>query len=369
MTGSFDVAVLGAGPAGRALAHRLSRRGLAVAVLDPAADRVWSPTYAAWADELPGWLATEAIATRFRPSVWARTRRLVDREYVVLDTAGLQRSLSLDGVTVLAQRATAVDGRRITLADATSVTADLVLDARGVRPAADLAQQTAFGLVLPRRDAEPALAGPWLMDWRPAADDAAPGAPSFLYAVPLNEQDLLVEETCLAGRPALTLGELERRLRTRLARHGLTTSGDERVERVRFAVEAPPVPGLGFGARGGLMHPASGYSVAVSLREADRVVEAVLAGTDPGRALWPRPARAVQRLRRAGLRTLLSLDAAGTRDFFEAFFALPVTLQRGYLTKRRHPELTLAAMTAMAARLPARLSATAVRSTVAELRD
>lgn len=364
--------MLGLGPAGRALTSRLAARGVDVLAVDPSPDRRWTPTYAAWVDELPSWLPAEVVATRFRPRVWARGEREVPRDYAVLSTGGLQDVLDVSGATVLPQLVRRVGGRTVWLSDGTQVVAEHVVDARGAGLHPDRAQQTAVGVVVPRQRAEQVLGGPWLMDWR-RDHDTPPGAPpTFLYAVPLDDQDTLLEETCLVGRPALGMRELRRRLESRLAGRGLTLSGYERTEHVRFSVEADPadeVRGgpLLFGSRGGLMHPATGYSVAVSLREVDRLVDAVAAGRDPRRALWPPAARVTQRLRQAGLRTLLALPPDGTPAFFDAFFDLPVELQRGYLSSRSAPQATMAAMVAMARHLPPRLTATAVRSTVSEL--
>ena len=47
---SGQVAVLGLGPAGRAAASRLTAASVEVVAVDPAPDRRWTPTYAAWAD-------------------------------------------------------------------------------------------------------------------------------------------------------------------------------------------------------------------------------------------------------------------------------------------------------------------------------
>ena len=152
--------------------------------------------------------------------------------------------------------------------------------------------------------------------------------------------------------------------------------GDEPVERVRFSVEAepraaqpsrrPPVDGpVPLGARAGVMHPATGYSVAVSLRLAEAVAQAVAAGgdaTDVWRALWPAPARRGQQLREMGLTTLLRLPPAGVEQFFAAFFALPPARQRAYLSERDDPTGTMAAMARMARTLPAGLTAVAVGS-------
>ncbi|MBA8794519.1 lycopene beta-cyclase [Friedmanniella endophytica] len=378
MTRHAQVVVLGLGPAGRSVAHRLATVGVPVVAVDPNPDRRWTPTYAAWEDELPDWLPPQVVATRTpRPHAWAGREHVLDRAYVVLDTVGLQKTLDVRAVDVVTATALRADAHTVELNTGETLTADLVLDARGSRPSTERAAQTAYGLVLPDERAA-AASGPWFMDWRAdhGAGDGAP--PSFLYAVPLGEGRTLLEETCLVGRPALGLGELQRRLERRLAARGVSLDGTERVERVRFSVEpdpeaarpareAPtdrPVP---LGARAGLMHPATGYSVALGLRLADELAGAVAAGRDVWSVLWPARARQVQRLREIGLTTLLRLPHAGVEQFFAAFFALPLDRQRAYLSERTDPAGTLAAMARMARTLPPGLTAVAVGSALPRL--
>lgn len=362
-----QVAVLGLGPAGRAVAHRLRTAGVDVVAVDRSPDRRWTPTYAAWADELPDWLPTEVRRTQTpRPRAWAVTEHTVPRTYVVLDTRGLQDTLTLDGVRVVTGSVADVDDHVVRLTDGSQVRADVVLDARGTRPHPSRAQQTAVGVVVSTARATP-IGGTWFMDWRRDNGTGPEDVPSFLYAVPLDAEHVLLEETCLVGRPALGLDELQRRLRTRLSGRGVRLSGDEPVERVRFCVEPGHRRGRGsggvaLGARGGLMHPATGYSVAVSLALADRLVAAVTSGRDVGRALWPPRARQTDRLRTMGLTTLLRLPPSGVEEFFAAFFALPASLQWAYVSDRDHPLATLAAMASMARTLPTGLTRIAVGS-------
>lgn len=137
------------------------------------------------------------------------------------------------------------------------------------------------------------------MDWR-QDNGADPSEPrSFLYAVPLSDDAVLLEETCLAGRPALDSTVLRDRLTHRLRSRGITLTGEERIERVRFPVHGGKPGRTTFGAAGGLLHPASGYSVATALRTADTL--------SAGDSIWPHSARAVHALRLAGLRVLLAL--------------------------------------------------------------
>ncbi|SDE62464.1 lycopene cyclase family protein [Rhodococcus tukisamuensis] len=365
-----DLAVVGLGPAGRALAHRAAAAGLDVVAVDPRPARPWTPTYAAWLDELPAWLGPSVVRARVdRPRVWARREHTLDRPYCVLDNEALRAALDLGGTRVLAGTAATVTAHAVTLRDGTEVRATRVLDARGLHPGPALAEQTAYGVVVDAAAAAPALGGgpAWFMDWRPDNGAAADAPPSFLYAVPLGTDRVLLEETCLVGRPGLSLGVLRGRLETRLRSRGVEPPVDAVQERVRFPVQAPrpgrPGQGApGFGARGGLVHPGTGYSVAASLGAADVVARAVAEGRDPDAALWPARARAVRALREVGLRSLLRLEPEATAGFFEAFFALDPGRQHAYLSGRDDPLAVAGAMWALFRRAPGPVRRTLVRS-------
>ena len=353
----YDVAIAGLGPAGRALAHRCAVHGLRVLAIDPHPDRAWAPTYGAWTDELPSWLPDVAAARVAEPAAFTVRLHRLAREYQVFDNAALRPALNLTGVTV---RAAHLDGLG-PLADQ----ARIVIDARGAIGGA--AEHTAYGLVLPRSVAAPALDGAaaWFMDWR-ADNGTAPGdPPSFLYAVPTGPDTMLLEETCLVGRPALDLSILADRLTTRLAARGVAGS-DGRVERVRFPVDAPRRRGA-FGARGGFVHPGTGYSVAAALAAADPVAAALAQSratdrTLVDRALWSYRARAVHRLRRLGLRSLLELAPEQVVPFFAAFLDLPIARQRAYLSGRHDLVGVLTAMVTLARSLPPDLLRVLARS-------
>ncbi|MGW5381598.1 lycopene cyclase family protein [Nocardia sp. NPDC003963] len=337
-----DIAICGLGPAGRALAHRCLAHGMSVLVVDPNPGRRWRATYAAWSDELPAWLDPAVIAaTVAEPRAHGLREHIISRPYSVLDTALLQQSLDLTGATVLPGRAIALGRHTVTLDSGRVLRARRIVDARGLPRRPRRAEQTAFGL-MPAADAipEPAL----FMDWRPD-NGAEPGTPpSFLYAVPLGGGTVLYEETCLVGAPALGLRELARRLHHRLRARDITLLGDEPVERVRFPVTGGK-PGAGrFGAAGGYLHPATGYSVAAALSAADNVA----AGGSGGTAA----ARAVHRIRQAGLRALLALPPDRIPGFFDTFFDLDIELQRAYLSGRDDPAGTLTAMSELFFALP-----------------
>ncbi|MCU1640424.1 MAG: lcyB [Nocardia sp.] len=361
-----DLLVCGVGPAGRALAYRALRQGQSVTVVDPQPERQWTATYAAWADELPDWVASEVLAAVVdHPIAWTTRRVELPRRYVVFDTPRLQDSLDLAGARILSDRVVDIvaptrsgqqahDLPSVRLASGSVLPAGRVIDARGVPRSRRLAEQTAFGVVVDR--AQWAAPETLFMDWR-NDNGADPSEPrSFLYAVPLSEDAILLEETCLAGRPALDSAVLRDRLMHRLRARGITLSGEERIERVRFPVHGGKPGRKTFGAAGGLLHPASGYGVATALRTADTVAA--------GDSIWPPSARAVHGLRLAGLRALLALPPQDLPVFFDAFFTLPAARQRAYLSGRDDLPGTAAAMSALFAALPGRLRRTIALATI-----
>lgn len=367
-----QVLVLGLGPSGRSLLSRLTVRGVDAIGVDPAPERPWTATYALWAHELPPWLPTEVVAGTDSVRAFARTEHAIADRYVVLDPARLHGALAVDGDRLLAERVeTVLDAHTVRLADGRHLSADVVVDARGSRLSPAKAQQTAVGVVLPR-DRTGSITGSWFMDWRRDNDAPADAPPSFLYVVPVGPDRVLVEETCLVGRPPLGYRELRTRLAARLAHRGVRLSGDEPEEHVRFAVEPETLSRSGgagplvVGARGGIMHPATGYSLAPSLRLADELAVLIAAGVpaDAADLLRSRRRRLVRLLRGAGLTTLLRLPPAGVPAFFEAFFRLPPDRQRAYLTGHDRPGGVAVAMVQMVRTLDPRLTALAIGSTV-----
>ncbi|HEX6352882.1 lycopene cyclase family protein, partial [Actinophytocola sp.] len=249
-----------------------------------------------------------------------------------------------EGIEVVKARAVEMTATSVRLVDGEVLRAGMVFDATGARRDADRVEQTAFGVVVP----ESSLAGDGtavFMDWRQPAPFSEPA--TFLYAVPLPDGRVLLEETCLARRPGLGFDELRDRLHARVG------PVDGPVERVRFPVDVGPPPlwdngPVPFGAAAGLVHPATGFSLADTFRLAPEVASAVRVGRRAvRRVLWPARARLVYRLRRRGLATLLSLTAAEHEEFFDLFFALPAHHQRAYLSGRADPVGTAAAMAAL----------------------
>ncbi|MGA9278076.1 lycopene cyclase family protein [Ilumatobacter sp.] len=354
-----DVGVVGDGPAGSALARSLERRGVDVVLIG--ADRPWTATYTTWIDDLDGvdgigagaggiddqdvWLHRfDSIAAHFERSL------TIPRGYGVLDNERLHAVLR-DGVRHEVRDVTAV----------ADVDARLVVDATGwpsglgpadlgdadVGDVGNVSWQTAFGVVLPEPPSN-SLGVPTMMDFSDPPSAGGSLRPTFAYALPVAD-GWLVEETVLAG-PAIDPDALSGRLASRL---GLTVDDmlarADRIERVRIPMGAP-IPGhdpvtARFGAAAGMIHTATGYSVAASLRAADRVADAIVERLDVTRkpndaradaeavaaAVWPTALRRSRRLHDYGLDVLLAMDVDEIRRFFETFFSLPREQWAAYL--------------------------------------
>jgi lycopene beta-cyclase len=221
-------------------------------------------------------------------------------------------------------------------------------------------------MVFPAEVARPVVAAGEAVFMRWDGEDS--GCPTFLYAVPLPDDRVLIEETSLARRPGLALNELKRRLLHRLDRAGIPVDAATNTEHVRFAMDMPrPGPhaaDISFGVAAGMMHPATGYSVGEALTTAPLLAETIADALPRGRKearraaralLWSHRARTVRRLRLWGQRTLLTLPPPQVPEFFATFFSIPGHLQHAYLCERDDLGGTLAAMAAVHRAAPARL--------------
>jgi lycopene beta-cyclase len=353
-----QVAVVGSGPAGWAAAAALAEVGVEAVLVAPAPSEVWPATYGCWVDELePVGLRTVVRTSWPSVRVVGHREHEVPRAYAVLDNARLHALLSeafgrTGGRTVLGAAVGAQHfgwGSRLLLAEGQPIEVRLIVDATGGgrhgllrRAGPPRAHQTGFGL-LARFDRPPIPAGSCtLMDWSPAAPDGAGGdpRPTFLYALDLGEGRLLVEETALAASPPMADTELRRRLAVRLERRGATPAevlADEHVV-IPMGGPLPRVQAVAAtGAAAGLVHPATGYSVAPRLAEAVR--RSLDAGHAPDglaaeawAAVWPASRRRARRLEQVGLSRLLAMGSDEVRTFFDAFFALPVERWAPYLS-------------------------------------
>lgn len=374
MTGpELDVAVVGDGPAGLALAAACRERGVGVVVVGP--DQPWTATYGTWVDDVAD-LSLRCFAT-ISPAVvaHARVRHVLHRPYGVLDGARLRRHLGA-GLARGPVAAVGVQhfawGSRVRTDDG-DLDVRLVVDATGrtasrwagPRPQ-PVAWQTAYGVVVDTPPIRFDTDLPTFMDLRGVARDGGP--PTFCYVVPVGD-GWLVEETVLAARAPMDPRWLAGRLADRLGADGPEIVGAaNRIETVSIpmggSLPSGRQPIVAFGAAAGYTNPVTGYSVAAALRAAPRVADAAACAlAAPGRpetaliqrSVWPAPLRRTRRLHDHGLEVLLRLPPYELAEFFDAFFGLPTAQWSAYLRIDSPPAEVSRAMVAVLRRLPWRV--------------
>lgn len=376
-TQGVDVAVVGGGPAGWVVAAALAPTGLRVALIGDEG-RGWPNTYGAWCDEVTGALASSELEAVW-PQAQVRTGQAtwtLPRAYARIDSEALRERLVKEavqgGVAVYPGHAVAAahdrTGSTVGCDDGQAVRARLVVDASGHRPALAhreepdvVAAQVAVGWRVALRQPPYPPGSLTLMDFRDDHLDHVErrDALTFCYAMDYGDGTWFVEETSLARRPPMEPARLDHRLRRRLAHHGAEPIGEPRVERVWIPLDSPMPPPQRVVAMGGaasMVHPATGYLLASVLRTVPRLARAVAtvlrdphappdaAARAGWQAVWPPAARRRQTLYRFGLEALLRLDPSASGRFFDAFFTLPETQWRGYLSATLSPPALAATM-------------------------
>ncbi|WP_146618198.1 lycopene cyclase family protein [Lujinxingia litoralis] len=384
MTSPHPIIVVGAGPAGLWLSTLLARRGLAVVVVDPDPLAPWPNTYGIWSDalqhlELP--VPAEATFKAAAIHLPGRDAQRLPRAYTRVDPRAFKTllidQLTAHGGTLHTGRAsTASPGRDahtaawLTLESGESLAASALIDATGQgllrqsgsAPTAP-GYQSALGW-LARFERDPLQGQPLtLMDFRPPPVDDARDIPTFLYGMHLGDDLYFVEETALVTRQPLTYDALEARLRARLAaRHALPTRVLE-VERCLIpmgtALPPPPradqAPIIAFGAAAGFVHPATGYSLARSLREAAPLADLLqnaLSAERPAHTtalqaralLWSARDRRARALYTLGQESVMAMDLDTIAHFFESFFLLPDEDWHAYMAATLTPAEVAALM-------------------------
>lgn len=356
-----DVVVMGAGPAGEAVASACAARGLDTLLVDPAPDRPWVPTYAAWVDELEGLGLDEALAARW-PVAEVHTGHstvTLQRPYAVFDNAALRAALRARStrLNVLQGRVTAIDhdddGSFVSVGSV-RVRARLVVDASGgaspwVERTAGDAQlhQRAFGRIGVLASDSAQVDGLTWMDLRAPGVAEDVHVPTFLYAMRFPDGRVLLEETSLVRAPAVTFEELEARLDARMRAMGLRFATVEHVERCSIPMDLP-LPRVGqrviaFGTAGGHVHPATGFMVARCLRLAPDLARSVSDAIACGArgdalartvwaAVWPEDTSSGRDLHLFGMSAAANMTTAETQQFFSAFFDLPAETWRAFLS-------------------------------------
>lgn len=393
--GTYDVVVAGAGPAGLAVAERISAAGFSVALVDPNPLGPWLNNYGVWCDEFEAMGLEDCFDVVWDTAVvhldsGGRGKRTLDRPYARVDRPKLKRRLLerciAAGVKFLTVKVEGVDhgeGHSVVRCEGEiRLVGSLAVDATGHsrrlveydRPF-DPGYQGAYGITV-EVESHPFNVDEMLfMDWRddhlkldPEMQARNAKLPTFLYAMPFSPTKIFLEETSLVARPIVPFPELKARLDARMAHLGIIVKAIEEEEYCAIpmggVLPRRPQRVIGVGGTAGMVHPSTGYMVSRVLGAAplvaDAIVERLSKGTDRAdvpknfekagafrsevdaeeaaaavwATMWP-----VARIRQReffdfGMEVLLKLDLEETREFFSAFFALSDFHWHGFLSAR-----------------------------------
>lgn len=364
------------------LAAALASQTLSVLITDPKLDAPWPNHYGVWEDEFASVGLEDCATARYpKTTVYSGPRKiLLDRPYLRVDRVKLKerftfrarnanvhfRSQRVDDVNHVSNSWSLVrfEGPDDGTDDDREVRARLVVDCTGhALQFSDVGKgggtfeepwaQAAYGIEARVKEYPFEKDEMLLMDFRDGHmtggwKEASEKRPTFLYVFPSGERKAFFEETSVIAPTAVAFEELRERLLKRLQYEGIEV---EEVLEEEFSLipmgGSLPVKGrvLGFGGAAGLVHPATGYMVARTVRMADRISGVIARGLASvgedgdvrrvSRMAWDET-WSVSMLRQRdflnfGAELLGVLDMEQSRSFFEAFFKLPRDLWARFL--------------------------------------
>jgi lycopene beta-cyclase len=172
-------------------------------------------------------------------------------------------------------------------------------------------------------------------------------APTFMYAMPIKDNQVFFEETSLVARPAMSFQECKDRCFKRLEHLGIKTTKiyEEEFCYIPMGGALPQRDQriFGFGGAAAMVHPSTGYHLCRCLMgatDAARVIKDELKSTNPNidravgsayHAIWS-PGNVRQRnFAVFGGEFLMKQNVVGLRGFFDGFFKLPLEMWGGFL--------------------------------------
>lgn len=380
-----DLAVVGGGPAGLAVAQQVSEAGLSVCSIDPSPKLIWPNNYGVWVDEFEAMDLLDCLDATWSSAIVyidETNTKLLGRPYGRVNRKQLKSKMMqkciMNGVKFHPAKAVKVIHEEtksyIICNDGVTIQATVVLDATGFSRCLvqydkpyNPGYQVAYGILAEVEEHPFDLDKMVFMDWRDShlADSTELKArnakiPTFLYAMPFSDNRIFLEETSLVARPGVRVEDIQERMVARLRHLGIRVRSIEEDEKCVIPMGGPlpvlPQRVVGIGGTAGMVHPSTGYMVARTLAAAPIVANAIVRYLDSSsdqlfgdtlseavwRDLWPMDRRRQREFFCFGMDILLKLDLEGTRRFFNAFFDLKPQYWHGFLSSRLFlPELML----------------------------
>jgi len=390
-----DVFVIGGGPAGLALAAALGKHvcgsSAKVMVMDATLNKRWPANYGVWMHELEAsGYGDCASITWPKTAVFMRGddhKQSFQIPYARVDRDKLKAKLlhecATNGIEVVAGVVNSVDESDSTFTalsiqyvesnsnaepQKSVVNARLVIDATGhalkfiqFQNEHEPGFQAAYGIECEAPNHGFPLDEMVLMDYRDAHmranavdREAAQNVPLFLYAMPIDNDRIFLEETSLIATPPVSFEFLKEQLYRRLDFMGVNVSSvsEEEFCLIPMGGAMPRLDQrvVAFGGAAGFVHPATGYSLTRTLKQASVTAAAIAqelsveSSSSPSSSspasqmserLWAQiwsPERQRQRdFLLFGGDLLQKVTLNPLREFFAAFFDLPVELWSDFL--------------------------------------
>lgn len=379
---TLDLAVVGGGPAGLAVAQQVSEAGLSVVSIDPNPNLIWPNNYGVWVDEFEAMDLLDCLDATWAGAVVYiddLSTKLLDRPYARVNRKNLKTKMMQkcvrNGVKFHQAKVLKViheeEKSFLICNDGVTIEASVVLDATGFSRCLvqydkpyDPGYQVAYGILAEVEEHPFDVDKMVFMDWRDSHLNGRPDLkerngriPTFLYAMPFSKNRIFLEETSLVARPGLKMEDIQERMVARLKHLGIRVKSIEEDERCVIPMGGPlpviPQRVAGIGGTAGMVHPSTGYMVARTLAAAPIVAKSIVRylGSDQGlpgnelsaevwKDIWPIERRRQREFFCFGMDILLKLDLEGTRRFFDAFFDLEPRYWHGFLSSRLFlPEL------------------------------
>lgn len=372
----LDLAVVGGGPAGLAVAQQVSEAGLSVCSIDPFPKLIWPNNYGVWVDEFEAMDLLDCLDTCWSGAVVyidEHTKKDLGRPYgrvnrKQLKSKMLKRCIS-NGVKFHKAKVIKViheESKSLLICnDGVTIQASVVLDATGFSRCLvqydkpyNPGYQVAYGILAEVEEHPFDVDKMVFMDWRDShltsnleLKEGNRKIPTFLYAMPFSSNRIFLEETSLVARPGVAMEDIQERMVARLRHLGIKVKSIEEDEHCVIPMGGPlpvlPQRVVGIGGTAGMVHPSTGYMVARTLAAAPIVANSIVQylGSDTSlsgnelsarvwKDLWPIQRRRQREFFCFGMDILLKLDLQATRRFFDAFFDLEPHYWHGFLSSR-----------------------------------